>query len=359
MSKMKGIRGTIVHSKSFSVIEIIEDGVVVYDTFGVIEKIIDLNCYEDNLSKIELCDHRGKLIIPGFIDAHVHAPQYSFIGTGMDLTLLKWLESYTFPSEAKFKELNFANQIYRKSIRRHLKCGTTFASYFGTIDLGSNKLLANIIREYGQRAYIGKVSMDRNAPEYYIESTSKSVEDNEDFIKYVLSLSTEGLNYLNSLSDSNANMDHISKSQLLNKIDTPLLIPVITPRFVPTCTKRLMTQLSELSSKYQIPIQSHLCETTNEISWCQELHPEENSYADIYNSCGLLIPGRSYMAHCCFCTKHERELLKSTGTGVVHCPCSNFMIMSGECIYPRSVLESISFQYGNLIRFRPLPFNAR
>lgn len=107
--------------------------------------------------------------MPGLIDAHCHAPQYIFTGTGMDLPLLEWLEKYTFPSEAKFANAAFARNAYKRSVKRHLQCGTTFASYFATIHDASSVILAEVITECGQRAHVGKVSMDRNSPSYLIE----------------------------------------------------------------------------------------------------------------------------------------------------------------------------------------------
>ena len=156
----KALIGSIIHSKGFGQIEIIKLGALVYDGDGQILDIIDgdeahlrkeLKCFD------EVFDHRGKLIIPGFIDAHCHAPQYRFSGTGMDLPLLSWLEKYTFPCESKFADLSFASTVYEKSIKRHLKCGTTFASYFATLHLEASKLLVDVINSVGQRAFVGKV----------------------------------------------------------------------------------------------------------------------------------------------------------------------------------------------------------
>ena len=129
-------------------IEIIEDGMIIYsaDT-GMIERVINLKDRVQPIFNKQECisqfkmvyDYTGKLIIPGFIDAHCHAPQYIFSGIGMDLQVLEWLNTYTFPSEAKFSDTSFAQYAYKKSVRRHLKNGTTFASYFGTIHNESGK----------------------------------------------------------------------------------------------------------------------------------------------------------------------------------------------------------------------------
>ena len=193
------VKGSIVHPISFDKIEIVNDGAILYGSNGVIEKLIDLSSpsASDELATVDsVIDFTGKLIIPGLVDAHCHAPQYAFTGTGMDLPLLKWLEQYTFPCETKFSNETFANDVYRKSVMRHLKCGTTFASYFATIHKTASKLLVDIANEIGQRAYIGKVSMDRNSPDTYIENTEEGLADEEEFIRYVLSLTQTGQDFL-------------------------------------------------------------------------------------------------------------------------------------------------------------------
>jgi len=141
--------GSIIHSLSLEDLQIIENGMMIYsDVTGIIEKVINLKDIildknEYILSQFKMVyDYTGKLIIPGFIDAHCHAPQYIFTGSGMDLEVLDWLNKYTFPSEAKFSNTTFARYAYDKAIRRHLKNGTTFASYFGTIHNESGKYIS-------------------------------------------------------------------------------------------------------------------------------------------------------------------------------------------------------------------------
>lgn len=102
--------------------------------------------------------------------------QYVFAGTGMDLPLLQWLEKYTFPCESRFSDLEFARVAYEKSVKRHLKYGTTFASYFATIHSSAARVLVDVITTCGQRAHVGKVSMDRNSPSFYIEDTSRGIK---------------------------------------------------------------------------------------------------------------------------------------------------------------------------------------
>ena len=200
------IIGTIIHSIGYGNVEIIERGMLVYDDNGVIEKVIDLRKHaaeEATLRQFRhVHDFAEKFIIPGFIDAHCHAPQYVFTGTGMDLPLLAWLEKHTFPCEARFANLDFARSPYEKSITRHLKCGTTFASYFATIHNDACKILVDVITNVGQRAFVGKVNMDRNSPDSYIEETNDGCDKAEEFVKYVLSRTEQGQNFLTSIGES-------------------------------------------------------------------------------------------------------------------------------------------------------------
>lgn len=323
------LKGSIIHSLNFGSLEVIEDGAIVYDGFGTIKELIDcsrqsIDIYQKYLSA-DITDYTGKLIIPGFVDAHCHAPQYAFAGTGMDLPLLEWLQKYTFPIESKFSDNDIAENVYRKSIRRHLKNGTTLASYFATIHNEAAKILVDIITEAGQRAFVGKVSMDRHAPDYYLEDTDTAILEAEDFVRHVLSLTEIGKAFVKEIdgSDPASLFDRRPRLKAF-----PRVMPCVTPRFVPTCTEKLMKGLGRISLKYGVPVQSHLSETPAEIEWVKSLHPEATCYGAVYADCNLL-HADTYMAHCCHCNAEERKLLKETDTGVVHCPLSNAMLQSG------------------------------
>ncbi|ETV73420.1 guanine deaminase, variant [Aphanomyces astaci] len=216
----------------------------------------------------------------------------------MHLPLLDWLNTYTFPHEAKFADPAYARNMYTKAVTRHVLNGTTTCSYFATIHLEACKVLADIVHDIGQRGYLGKVNMDRNATPELTESTHGSLADTTSFIEYIAT-------------------KHNS-----------LLTPVITPRFVPSTSSALMTGLAALSNTHTLPIQSHLSENAKEIEWVQALHPDCSSYAEVYDRHGLL-NDRTYMAHCIWCTHDERSLMKNRGTSMIHCPNSNFSLSSG------------------------------
>ena len=175
MSK-KCVLGSIIHSIEFGTLQMIKEGALIYNENGVIEALLDMTLPESKpivaaIDSSKILDYGSKLVIPGFVDAHCHAPQYYFTGTGVDMDLMQWLETYTFPVESRFKDLEFARKVYEKSVKRHLKSGTTFASYFATIHKPAALALTEILEKIGQRAYVGKVAMDRNSPEILIEVT--------------------------------------------------------------------------------------------------------------------------------------------------------------------------------------------
>ncbi|RMX38807.1 hypothetical protein pdam_00016762 [Pocillopora damicornis] len=298
------ISGTLVHSTAASRMEICPKRIIGVDHDGKIVFIDNASCMEELAERfgfnerdvITLKENR-QFLMPGLVDTHIHAPQYIFTGTGYDVPLLQWLEKYTFPSEARFANKEFAQNAYRKVVERLLKNGTTTASYFATIHYDATVVLCDVIAELGQRAYVGKVCMDRNSPNYYIEGTEDSVKNADRIITYILGMKN------------------------------PLITPVITPRFVLSCTSDLMKKLGSLAKNYNLPIQSHLNENKKEISLVKEEFPNE-SYTAVYDKHNLL-NGKTYMAHCCHSTEEEINLMLERNSAVAHCPTSNFNIRSG------------------------------
>jgi guanine deaminase len=126
-----------------------------------------------------------QFLIPGFIDCHIHAPQYSFTGTRTDLPLFQWLKTYTFPSEAQLQDLNLARKVYTAVVKRLLSLGTTTAAYFTTLHQEPCEVLVDVVHELGQRAVLGKVSMDQHSPEGYIEGTRDGLRAAAEVAEYV------------------------------------------------------------------------------------------------------------------------------------------------------------------------------
>ncbi|MEE0932831.1 MAG: guanine deaminase [Clostridium sp.] len=295
MKELYGIKGNVIYTKIFGKYEVINNGIIVVEderVKGVYNELpLKYKC-------INIKDYGDKLIIPGFIDLHLHAPQFPNMGLGLDKELMPWLNKYTFPEEAKYNDLQYAENVYKKLIKKIWSVGTTRCCIFNTIHKESTKLLLDLFNKSGLGAYIGKVNMDRESPDELIEDTNKSILETIELV-----------------------MEYKDKYKLVK--------PIITPRFVPTCSFELLKKLGEIADKYDIPVQSHLCENLGEIELVKKLHPECRNYAEVYDKANLLRENKSIMAHCVLVNETEIDLLRDKGVFVAHCPTSNLNLSSG------------------------------
>lgn len=289
------LKGDIVFTPTKDKFETYENSYIVAEDGRVVGIYKKLN---DKYKEYPIKDFTGKMIIPGFVDLHLHAPQYPNMGLGLDKELIPWLETYTFPEEAKYKDREYARMVYSKLIKNLWQVGTTRAVVFGSIHKESTKLLMDMLIEAGLGAYVGKVNMDRNTTPELTEDTQRSIVETEEII-----------------------LEYRNKSDLVK--------PIITPRFVPTCSVELMKGLGKLATNHGVPVQSHLSENTSEVEWVRELHPELPNYASVYNEYGLFGQTSTVMAHCIYNTEDEIELMKKNGVFVAHCPYSNYNLSSG------------------------------
>ncbi|KAF7714902.1 Guanine deaminase [Penicillium ucsense] len=269
---------------------------------------------------VRASEERNEFFFPGFIDTHIHAPQFPNVGLFGSSTLLDWLETYTFPVESKFglqvDQLRGKNtlpestpasalRIYDQVVARTLSHGTTCASYFATIHVPATNALAALCHSRGQRAFIGRVCMDNPdfCPSYYKDI---SAED--------------------SLSASRSTIDYI------HRLDPKgvLVKPILTPRFAPTCTRAALEGLGKMAAEFNPPlhIQTHISENTNEIALVKELFPEADSYAAVYDRYDLLTK-RTILAHAVHLTPEERQLVRQRDAKISHCPASNSALGSG------------------------------
>ncbi len=240
------------------------------------------------------------LIIPGFVDIHVHAPQWENAGIGYSKELIPWLNEYTFPLESHFKDIAFARDKYKIFVGDLKKVGTTRACVMASCHKEATSVLIELFEKAGLGGYIGKVNMDRNTSKDLIEETQASARETEELI-----LETQ------------------------DKAENPLVNYIVSPRFVPCTTGELMGQLGKLAAKYDLPVQSHLDENRSEVAWVKELHPERESFTEVYAHYGLLRQGKTIMAHCIYNTEEEIEMLKKYDVMVAHCAQSNFNLASG------------------------------
>jgi len=316
--------------------------------------------YQDDVSSHEHLPTFVRLeeyefLCPGFIDLHIHAPQFAFTGTGAssarqymkqsavsliyvltidasplfatatDKPLMGpegWLETYTFPAERSLgDDLYKARRVYDSVVRTTLNAGTTTAVYFATLHLEPCKVLVDTALQQGQRAFVGKVCMDRNSPEDYIQSVEKNVEETVTLIDYIHDKAgREGITSL-----------------------FPLVMPIVTPRFIPTCTPKLMEELGNVAAKYKCHVQSHISESLDEVEFSRHLdvtvdHGGGRTDAVIFDSHKLLTD-RCIMAHGPHLSDDCLDLMKSRGSAVAHCPLSNFFFAGGAPLQCRRLME--------------------
>ncbi|KAJ0163565.1 putative guanine deaminase [Colletotrichum tanaceti] len=307
--------GTFVHSKTREALEYLHNAVVCVDTSGTIVAVetgYDLARAEAELlprlgwemGHVEVNVGRdGQFFFPGFIDTHVHASQYPNVGIFGKSTLLDWLNTYTFPLESSLKDLAKARRVYTACVRRTLAHGTTTSAYFATIDVDATNLLADICLALGQRAFVGRVCMDRDGlcPEYYRDESPAD-----------------------SLRKTKQTVDHI------RSIDPAfdIVAPVLTPRFAPACSREAMRGLADMQQELGLLAQTHVSENESEIELVQQLYPESESYTDVYDAQGLLSE-RMILAHAIHLSEKEARTIADRGAKVSHCPCSNSSITSG------------------------------
>lgn len=254
----------------------------------------------EQYQSLPLKDYSGKLIFPGMTDLHIHAPQFSFRGLGMDMELLDWLNTYTFPEESKYALLDYADLAYGQFAQALHRSATTRAAIFATIHSPATELLMEKMEASGLVSYVGKVNMDRYSPNYLREESAEAaVAATEEWVCR-------------------------TKDRFANTK------PILTPRFIPTCSDKLMQGLRRLVEKYHLPVQSHLSENFGEIALVQELCPGSRFYGDAYDRFGLF--GGDHpciMAHCVHSGDEERALMQKNGVFIAHSPLSNSNIASG------------------------------
>lgn len=310
------LKGNIIYSKTPQELAISENSYLVCKD-GLVEGVYPTlpEIYAD----APVTDYGDNLIIPGFVDLHLHAPQYSYRAINMDMELLQWLETNTFPEEAKFENPGYAKQSYSIFVENMRKSPTTRACIFATVHKDATLLLMDMLEESGLHTMVGKVNMDRNCPDYIREKSAEaSAEDTLEWLK-----------------------DVFHKKYKRTK-------PILTPRFTPSCTDELMELLKMLQMRYGLPLQSHLSENPDEIAWVKELCPWSEFYGDAYDRFGLFgVDCPTVMAHCVYTEGKELERIKENGVFIAHCPESNMNIASGVAPVRRFLDEGLHVGLGS------------
>lgn len=284
-------------------VECLNDALITVDADGDIADVIlpEHSSYAEKRAALSASGDlevlpRGSYLLPGFVDCHVHAPQYPQLGNALDVPLEVWLQKYTFPLEARYADAAFARRAYSLLVQDMLANGITTALYFATIHQEATRLLVDICLEKGQRALVGKVAMDNaeSCPDYYRDgSATEAVEGTRALIDYVRS--------------HPANRDN-------------LVHPVVTPRFIPSCTDAALEDLGALAKQCGCHVQTHCSESDWEHGYVLDRHGMTD--AESLDRFGLL-GRRTMLAHSNLLTASDMELIRTRQAAVAHCPLSN------------------------------------
>ena len=291
---MRIYHANIVYSKNRNEFAVHKDSYIAVEN-GIVEGIYEK--LPEKYAGAPLTDYGSGVMIPAFSDLHVHAPQYPQRGLGMDLLLADWLNTYTFPQEARYADPEYAKAVYEAFLKSLIENGTFHACVYGTIHREATSGLLEKMEELKLRAYVGKVNMDIQSPEYLCETTEESLRETEIFLE-----TYAGNQYAK---------------------------PIITPRFAPTCSFELLKGLGKLGKKYQTGMQTHLVESRWEAAESVRLNPDCSCDTQIYEKAGLLENGPVIAAHFIFPSDEDIRLLKKYDGYAVQCPDATVNVIAG------------------------------
>jgi guanine deaminase len=310
--------GTALHTPVRGQVEVLPEALIVAGADGVI-KAIHRRGSSGADQEARRFAARGDLVrfgadqylLPGLVDLHVHAPQWPQLGKALDLPLEEWLQAYTFPLESRYADSAFAQTVYESLVESLLANGTTTALYFGTIHLEATQILADVCLKKFQRALIGRVAMDdaQQCPPYYRDASAES-----------------------AAALTRAFIDHV---QSMPGNSSGLIRPVITPRFIPSCSDELLARLGSLARETGCHVQTHCSES----DWEQQFVLDRCGKTDSAALDGFgLLSRRTILAHANFIDDADLALIHERGCGIAHCPLSN--VFFSDAVFPlRKILR--------------------
>jgi len=308
----KTVSATFVHAPSPSAVEILADALVVVDERGVIAEVLADGAPGHAQARAEASAAgrlvtlpAGGMVLPGFIDLHIHAPQYPQLGKALDVPLEVWLQRHTFPLEARYADVDFARRIYPALVGDLLDNGTTTAVYFATIHEAATKVLVDACLERGQRAFVGKVAMDNpeECPPFYRDASVEA-----------------------GLAGTRAVIDYV-RAHPGNRAG--LVEPVVTPRFVPSCTDPMLEGLGAMARECGCAVQTHCSESDWQHGYALGRFGLRD--AEVLDRFGLLTR-LTVLAHGTFLDAGDMERIHARGSGVAHCPLSN--VYFSNAVFP-------------------------
>ena len=269
---------------------------------GLIEELAAVDP-RSRIPYAEFHDLSGFAILPGFVDTHVHLPQFAIMGISGG-SLLEWLNNLTYPEEARFSDPEYARNISERFLDALVANGTTCACIYSSIHETATDIAFETASRKGIRAFIGNTMMERNAPPDLLETAPSILQ---------------------------ASLNLCAK---WNGAEGGRLGYVFTPRFAGSCSFELMREVGRIANENRALIQSHLSENQDEVKWVRSLFPDQPSYTEVYAAAGLL-GERTIMAHCIHLSDSEISTLAASRTNVAFCPYSNRTLRSGTMAYEK------------------------
>jgi guanine deaminase len=285
----------------------IADGLLVLEQ-GKVKELGSYGSLKEKYAAVETTSYPNQIILPGFIDLHLHFPQTEMIAA-YGKQLLQWLEKFTFPTERKFKDKAYCDHIAPVFIDQLLRNGTTTALVLAAVFPESVEALFEESDRRKMRLIAGKVMMDRNAPDFLKDTAASSYSESKKLIE---------------------KWHKNGRSRY-----------AVTPRFAPTSTPAQLTYAGQLLKEFpDVYLHTHLSENVNEVAWVQELFPDSKGYVDAYDRFGL-VGERSVFAHGVQLTESEFDRLAEAGSAIAFCPTSNTFLGSGLFNLERAVSAKI------------------
>jgi len=301
-AKLRAVRGSILHftddpgDGDSAAYEYFEDGLLIVQD-GRVSKVGEAReLLRGAPADLVVDDCTGRLIVPGFVDAHVHFVQTDIVAA-YGRRLLEWLEQYTFPAERAFADAQHASEVAEFFLDELLRNGTTTALIMGSVHAASVNAIFAAGAARRMRLIAGKVMMDRNCPEYLRDTPASSYADSKTLIERWHGHGRLGY--------------------------------AITPRFAPTSSPEQLEVAGSLAREHpDVCVHTHVAENEEEVAWVRTLFPASRSYLDVYDRAGLL-RAPAVLAHGIWLDDEDRARLAATGAALAHCPTCNLAMGSG------------------------------
>ncbi len=318
--------GDALHTPRCGEVELLRQALIVVDGAGRIAAIhTQPSAVRDQL--IERLERDQSLVrlrpnqylLPGFVDLHIHAPQWPQLGKALELPLEDWLQTHTFPLESRYADIAYAQAIYTDLVATLLANGTTTAVYFASLHLAATQILADVCLARSQRALIGRVAMDdpQLCPPFYRDaSAQQAIDETRAFIDYVRAMPGNAAHRIHA---------------------------VITPRFIPACSDKLLRGLGALAAETGCPVQTHCSES----DWEHDFVRQRCGCSDTQALDGFgLLSRRSILAHGNFLADSDMAIIAERGALVAHCPLSN--VYFSDAVFPlrRALLRGVQVGLG-------------